>query len=697
MITKIKKYKLFFSTFLFLFFLFFIFTQAQGLEIKYPNIGILSLSEKPLLSEYVRYLYYFSIIISGLIAFASLVYGGFRYLISVGNPVVMADARAQIAAGVIGLIIILSSYLLLTTINPQLTVFNLSKEVAEIHGKCGNNICEKDETLDSCPEDCRIGGPGLIISAALEIPFGALIEKYVLEQARLNEIKEITEKTRSLSYEVKTKSEALVNELNKCSCGNTQPNPSTCTPGQPCPSISCQDDPCDRDKIKEKKKELASAIKDLEDWIKGGKPYLSEFKKEVAKLDRAISLFDEAIFPMNYDNFLEIKQTLITAGGQVKVFPFYAYGQVVQGGQDPANFYIDIEDLPEDALIPPDFGPPALADCKGCEILLHDTSIVVTGLGGNEAAKDYYSNMIPLAKIKETCTGDLGSSACWDYVINWAKDPSHNWNPVFMLSLWGEESGFSWKGAALGCVGSTGELVAKYGSDIVGQLKCFQNEIAINCGGECKSGNTDFCAFMKCYSGGAPGCTLSNNPSFFPSLYKFYTQMVAPDTPGYPEGNCVLFQPVGPGLACPLWPGTFNITCNKNCYFGHTGIDLGKCGQGYWGQPIYAVDNGTVTPTNDARCGTGVSLATNNGIFIYCHFLSRSDIVTPGATVEKGELLGFTDSTGYVEPNCDSDPPCCPPGCIGGSHLHFGFWTSDGVQDPATLGIPCITIANTCH
>jgi hypothetical protein len=445
--------------------------------------------------------------------------------------------------------------------------------------------------------------------------------------------------------------------------------------GQPCLATSCQGAPCDSVAIKSKKDDLALAIKTLEDWIKGGEPYLSEFKKEVAKLDRAVSLFDEAIFPMNYDNFLEIKQTLITAGGEVKVSPFYAYGQVVQGGQDPANFYIDIEDLPEDALLPPDFGPPALADCKGCEIPINnDTSVVVTGLGGNDAAKNYYSNMIPLAKIKETCTGDLGSSGCWDYVITWAK--ANNWNPVFMLSLWGEESGFSWKGAALGCVGSTGELVAKYGSDIVGQLNCFQSEIARNCGGECQADNTGFCAFMKCYSGGSPGCTLSNNPNFFPNLYKFYTQMIAPDTPGYPSGNCVLSQPVGSGLACPLWPGTFNINCDFYCYFGHKGIDLGSC-SGFTGQPVYAVDNGTVNPTFDKACGIGINLATNYGIFVYCHLLNRSDIVTPGATVEKGELLGFTDNTGEST----------------GAHLHFGFWVDGKVQNPADLHIPCIDAA----
>jgi murein DD-endopeptidase MepM/ murein hydrolase activator NlpD len=186
---------------------------------------------------------------------------------------------------------------------------------------------------------------------------------------------------------------------------------------------------------------------------------------------------------------------------------------------------------------------------------------------------------------------------------------------------------------------------------------------------------------MKCYSGGVPGCTLSNNPNFFPNLYKFYTQMIAPDTPGYPEGNCVLFQPAGPGLACLLWPGTFDITCDFTCYAGHKGMDFGKCGQDFTGQPIYAVDDGTLNPTSDDRCGIGVNLVTNYGIFVYCHLLNRSDIVTPGATVKKGELLGFTDSTGEVT----------------GPHLHFGFWVNGAPQDPVTLGIPCISTANTCH
>ncbi|MFC1629960.1 peptidoglycan DD-metalloendopeptidase family protein [Patescibacteria group bacterium] len=106
---------------LLLFFSLCIFTSVQGLEVDYPDIpGTSPLPDKPLLPEYVKYLYNLSIMLAGLVAFFSLVYGGFRYLTSVGSPVAMSDAKEQITAGIVGLVILLISYTILSTINPEL-------------------------------------------------------------------------------------------------------------------------------------------------------------------------------------------------------------------------------------------------------------------------------------------------------------------------------------------------------------------------------------------------------------------------------------------------------------------------------------------------------------------------------------------------------------------------------------------------
>ena len=100
------------------------FSFSQGdLEVPLPQIGGTPAIEKtPILSDYVKYIFNLAVGITGLVAFAVLVYGGVRYLTSGGNPSTMADANNQMISAGLGLLVILGSYLLLTTINPQLVV-----------------------------------------------------------------------------------------------------------------------------------------------------------------------------------------------------------------------------------------------------------------------------------------------------------------------------------------------------------------------------------------------------------------------------------------------------------------------------------------------------------------------------------------------------------------------------------------------
>ena len=102
---------------------------ASDTELDYPQVpgAETPTSIKFFLPKYIKYLFNFSIWIAGLVAFASLVYGGFRYLASAGSPENMSEAKTQIWAGVLGLAILLGSYLLLRTINPELTHLNVGK------------------------------------------------------------------------------------------------------------------------------------------------------------------------------------------------------------------------------------------------------------------------------------------------------------------------------------------------------------------------------------------------------------------------------------------------------------------------------------------------------------------------------------------------------------------------------------------
>ena len=103
-----------------------VYADGNGLEIKYPEIfGEPPVSTDTSIPDYVKYIFRFSVIIAGLVAFGALIYGGFSYLTSTGSPAKIADAKDRILSAFLGLIILLCSYLILYTINPLLLHFQL--------------------------------------------------------------------------------------------------------------------------------------------------------------------------------------------------------------------------------------------------------------------------------------------------------------------------------------------------------------------------------------------------------------------------------------------------------------------------------------------------------------------------------------------------------------------------------------------
>ncbi len=94
---------------------------ATGTEIEYPSVpGVATPTATTTFPEYVKYLVNFSITVSGIIALGVLIWAGFLYLTSAGNLSQMEDAKRKIIGSLLGLAIIISSYLILYTINPQL-------------------------------------------------------------------------------------------------------------------------------------------------------------------------------------------------------------------------------------------------------------------------------------------------------------------------------------------------------------------------------------------------------------------------------------------------------------------------------------------------------------------------------------------------------------------------------------------------
>jgi hypothetical protein len=105
-----------------------IFSPVLALETTWPPSPLdpsFTLTDNSTLTDMVRYFYEWGIFMGGLAVLISLLIGGFLYLTSVGNPVRMSEAKDRIFSAIIGLVLLLAIYLILKTINPELTILNL--------------------------------------------------------------------------------------------------------------------------------------------------------------------------------------------------------------------------------------------------------------------------------------------------------------------------------------------------------------------------------------------------------------------------------------------------------------------------------------------------------------------------------------------------------------------------------------------
>ena len=145
-----------------------------ALEVNYPSVpGATSPQDiregsPDALALYVQYIVYFAVWVVGFVAVAIVTIGGIQYLTSTGKPEAMVAARERISAGFFGLLIILSSWLVLSAISPQFITFNIRSPRAIQRVNIPTPPSPFLETFQS--------------SIDTEIPFGALIEKRIFQK-----------------------------------------------------------------------------------------------------------------------------------------------------------------------------------------------------------------------------------------------------------------------------------------------------------------------------------------------------------------------------------------------------------------------------------------------------------------------------------------------------------------------------------
>lgn len=98
---------------------------VRALEIVYPNIGKGVPAPKYVttgLPQYVEYIFRLAIWLIGFLIFGAVVYNGVNYLLAAGNPAKLADAKDGIISALLGGVILLGTYIIFNTINPQMVI-----------------------------------------------------------------------------------------------------------------------------------------------------------------------------------------------------------------------------------------------------------------------------------------------------------------------------------------------------------------------------------------------------------------------------------------------------------------------------------------------------------------------------------------------------------------------------------------------
>ncbi|MEK9135138.1 MAG: hypothetical protein AAB451_02465 [Patescibacteria group bacterium] len=230
------------------------FTLAErGLEVNYPEIGGIKPTVTTIsLPQYIKYIFNISIILSGLIAFGVLVYAGFRYLTSAGNMAAIQDAKERISGAALGLSVLLGSYLILTTINPQLTFFDLP-ELKGVNIPLASSPSSEDGILHYT--EIPVGGLAGDMFSKIRM---ARIEK-VLEEAEASakETKRLSEELEKLVSSTANLAEEIQKLVSQCGCQNTKPFTLSCGYFQDCPVTPpspkpaggyCSGEPCSNNK-----------------------------------------------------------------------------------------------------------------------------------------------------------------------------------------------------------------------------------------------------------------------------------------------------------------------------------------------------------------------------------------------------------------------------------------------------------------
>lgn len=306
----------------------------NNLETEFPDLPGLSSQQTPTSTQtaiptFIRYFFHFIVLLSGLIIFSALVKGGLRYLGSAGNTEKIKLAKEEIFSAFLGVLIVLCSWLILDTINPQLLSYNISRQtIQQITPPASQTIESGKKRL-------------------LQIPVGNLIEQALLGSQAMANVNEAGQNLKNVEQKAKELKE-LSRELKELSlsftCGGSSCN------GCQGSGYSCGDN-YDQAALDAKIQEINAAIDELKNMEKDDlRPNRWDINDPRYELKTAAALITGACpsGAITQNDYVGLKE-LEPEGIEVYTLPGWPSNIITDANgksiEDPATFYCEDPDI----------------------------------------------------------------------------------------------------------------------------------------------------------------------------------------------------------------------------------------------------------------------------------------------------------------------------------------------------------------
>jgi len=316
------------------FFLLGSFCSAQSnLENDYPMMPGLSAQDIPVSTQtamptLIRYSFHFIIFASGLIIFLAFIKGGLSYIRSSGNAAKTKLAKEEMFSAVLGILIILCSWLLLNTINPQLLFYNMKLQTLNITPPVQQNVATKEK------------------GKLLQIPLGVLIENALLGVPAMAKIDQADQNLKSFetkAKELRDLSKQLKDLALSFHCGN-----SSCSGS--CGGVSCGYT-YDQAAVDSKIQEINAAIDELKivekDQARPNRWAINDPRYDL-KLAAALITGACPSGAINQNDYIGMKD-LEPEGIEIDTIPGWPSNIITNASgqkfEDPATFYCSDPDI----------------------------------------------------------------------------------------------------------------------------------------------------------------------------------------------------------------------------------------------------------------------------------------------------------------------------------------------------------------